>query len=180
MAYVLATTTASGHLVGLSLKTTMFPKATAADACKLTDSPGVLPLSVVTMTNAASGTGVASENWGYATIRAAEPAAGTFTATDTTIEYDTAQASERPAGQFYVLNPTTEEIMYVIADSGYTTTSGTLTVKRGALGTTARTIADNQYLMVMNCLTLAGISTGVCMMVYYDLPDDPGARVFGA
>jgi hypothetical protein len=65
--------------------------------------------------------------------------------------------------------------MYVRADSGYTTTTGTLTVDRGALGTTAAAISNNDYLFVMNALKLTGTATGLEQVAYLKYPEDPKA-----
>ena len=99
--------------------------------------------------------------------------------TDTTIVYATAApGAERKAAGYFIRNPITGEIMYVQTDSGYSSTSGTLTVKRGALGTTPASIVHSQYLEVMCSLHLPGPEVGKIWMVYMPLPKDPDASMW--
>jgi len=174
MAYALVSTTAAATVVAPIVKTAVFTKAAQNDAVMFTDEAGVLPLEVRVVTNAASGSNNSAETWGYGTI----VANGTHAAAATTIAYDGAVSDERLSGGYFVMNPYTGEIMYVQQDSGYNSTSGNLTVTRGALGTTAAQITDNHYLFVMNVLTLNGSTTGKIMMTYLSLGRDPKGEWF--
>jgi len=174
MAYALVSTTAAATVVTPIIKTALSAKAAQGDAIMFTDEAGILPLEVRVVTNAASGSNNVAESWGYGTIRAN----GLHAATAKTIAYDTAVSNERLSGGYFVMNPTTGEIMYVQQDSGYSTTSGTLTVTRGALGTTAAQIADDQYMFVMNVLTLNASTTGKVLVEYMSLGHDPSGEWF--
>lgn len=178
MAYAVVAGTTTATVVGYPLLFATAAKATKSDSVTFFDKPGIIPLDIMTITNAASGSSATAENWEYGLIRAAEPAAGTFTAADTTIEYDTAIIGNRNTGDFYVRNTTSGEVMYCISDSGSTTTSGTMTVIRGCLGTTAAVIADNAYLQVMNCIQLNSANVGIETFVYVALPGEYKATFF--
>jgi hypothetical protein len=110
-----------------------------------------------------------------------------YTATSTSLVYDGATAPWRRVP--YYLKATTGEIIEVLADSGWNTTAGTLTVRRGVLGSTAAAgvgsgvgitaggVQDNAMLSVMNSLVL-GATSGFVIMSGFELPSDPGAGVF--
>ena len=102
----------------------------------------------------------------------------TYDASTQSIVYDGATASTRPNGKYYIQNTATGEIMYVDADSGYSTTGGTLTVRRGCLGTTAAKPSNDQVCDILNSFILTVNAAGVANFVYYELPDDPRAKVF--
>jgi hypothetical protein len=178
MAYAIAEGTTQATIVGYPFHFATCAKATKSDSVTIFDKPGVWPIDVYTFTNGASGSTATAENWEYNVIRAAEPAAGTFTAADTTIEYDTAITSNRNSGNYYVRNTTSGEIMYCITDSGYNTTSGTMTVIRGCLGTTAAVIADNTYLEVMNVIQLNSANTGIEHIIYLAMPSEYKASIY--
>jgi hypothetical protein len=109
----------------------------------------------------------------------ADEAVDGFTAAETAIAYDGATANTRPAGGYYVLVGTTGEILYVYTDSGYNAASGTLTVRRGALGTTAAAIANNAALYVLCTIILGSATVGPASITYLPLPDDPGTQIVG-
>jgi hypothetical protein len=178
MAYAIAEGETQGTIVGYPFHFATCAKATKNDAVTIFDKPGIWPVDVRTFTNAASGSSATAEDWEYALIRAAEPAAGTFTAADTTIEYDTAVIGDRDTGNFYVRNTTSGEIMYCISDSGSTTTSGTMTVIRGCLGTTAAVIANDTYLQVMNTLYLNSANVGIEHIIYFAMPSEYKASIY--
>jgi hypothetical protein len=115
--------------------------------------------------------------WKFNTITVAL-SADTYDATSQSIVYDGATASTRPNGKYYVQNTSTGEIMYVEADSGYTSTGGTITVRRGCLGTTAAKPSNDQVLDILNSFILTVNAAGIANIVYYELPDDPRAKVF--
>jgi hypothetical protein len=77
-------------------------------------------------------------------------------------------------------NPNTGEMIYVVSDAMATTdVTGTLTIIRGCLGTTAAALTANEYLMVMNSIKLTGAVAGVAFVQYNELPRLPKASVFG-
>lgn len=97
--------------------------------------------------------------------------------TATSIGYDTATAGTRTSGGYYVLNANTGEIMYVIADSAPASTSGTLTVQRGALGTTAVNVGASDVFYILNSVILGSATVGKTILVYTPMPDDPGVKI---
>lgn len=102
----------------------------------------------------------------------------------TTLAYDNGTANGRLPGGYYVFTDEGEAI-YVIKDSGYDGTSGVLTVKRGALGTTPGAngagVANDDYLYVTCALKLATeTTTGYVVVNYTPLPEDPDTNLLGA
>ena len=91
----------------------------------------------------------------------------------TSIAYDGATANTRKAAGYLVVNDATGEIMYVEKDSAPTSTSGTLTVRRGALGTEPAVITDNDVLYVLCTVVATSSNTGTHFVRYHKLPDDP-------
>jgi hypothetical protein len=174
MAYVLANAYASATIIQPLIKTSWFAKATKADAVTFPEEAGIVPLNLLIHTTGASGiTSSASEGWSYCTVCVSEGVAGV---TDTSIAYATAApGGERRESGYYVRTPN-GEIMYVLNDSGYSSTSGTLTVKRGALGTTPASIVHSTYLEVLCSLHLYGEGTGNEWIVYLPMPKDPAAN----
>lgn len=120
----------------------------------------------------------AVETFLYTTVTV-NNASTAYTATTTTIAYDGATALQRPSGNYYLLT-TGGEIIYVISDDGYDSTSGNLTVRRGCLGTTASAtgVANNNVCYVMNSLVLGSATTGSVLLSYKALPVDPGVNFF--
>ena len=102
-----------------------------------------------------------------------------YDADDTSIAYDGATALQRTAGGYYVINDATGEIMEVITDSGYDSTSGTLVVRRGVLGTTAAAITDNDILYILNCLIFTSTNVGTHLFRYFPLPFSAGCTIYG-
>jgi len=103
-----------------------------------------------------------------------------YDAATTTIAYDGATASTRPASGYYAMT-SSGEILYVEADSGAAAASGNLTVRRGCLGTTpsAIGIADDNTLYVLCSVTLSTAdTTGIVNVTYLPLPEDPGAVIY--
>jgi hypothetical protein len=167
--------TATGEkMVGAPFCAVIAAKAAQNDIVTLFDNPGVIPREVMTFANAASLSAGTPEWWEYTVIQNN----GGDTSTDTSIAYKTAVAGERHSGGYYVLAPASGEILYVISDSGYDSTTGTLTCIRGCLGTTAADIAADDYMVVMNAIKLKGSFAGHTMMMYDELPYDPKAEVF--
>ncbi len=103
-----------------------------------------------------------------------------YDADTTTIAYDGATASSRPASGYYA-RTSSGEILYVEADSGSAGTSGNLTVRRGCLGTTpsATGLADDNTLYILCSATLSTTdTTGIVDITYLPLPEDPGAPIY--
>ena len=112
----------------------------------------------------------------FGKLIASEAIASTTTESFT---YDGATAAQRTSGGFYIFNNSTGEMMYVVSDSGYTTTTGTLVVKRGALGTTAVNIGDNDEFAVLNCIQIAS-AIGWTLLEFRPLPTDYNVDMFSA
>jgi hypothetical protein len=175
MAIVEATET--GAMVGTPIKMTVAVKAASQDTLLFSGTPGVVPLFLASAINAALG--LETDGYKYNDVRVNHPSAGAYAATATSIAYDTATASTRTAGGYYLFNPATGEMIYVVVDSGPTGTSGTLTVRRGALGTTASTVTDNHYLIIMNSIVLTGSIVGKEVAFYLELPNLVKADMLG-
>lgn len=133
--------------------------------------PGIIPLHI----NNLAGT---ADTFTYQTIQV-NNAGPAYTATTKSIVYDNATANLRTSGGYYVLSAG-GEIMYVVSDTGFTATSGTINVIRGCLGTTATStgIADDNYLYVLNAITLTGSGTGTTIISFIALPNEYKADVF--
>ena len=115
--------------------------------------------------------------WTYATIVVAAAVADTTTQS---VTYDGATANMRTSGGYYVLNDTTKEVMWVEVDSGYDSTSGTLTVQRGALGSTAVAVGNNDVLHVLNCIVITNsTAAGDFIAKFTPLPTDPKVGILG-
>ena len=109
--------------------------------------------------------------------------AGTaYSATSTSIVYDAATCMMREVP--YYVRTNLGEIMEVTADSGSHTIAGTLTVRRGCLGTTAAAgtitlggVQDNAPLQVMNTV-LVGATAGYVILYGQEMPQDPAAPLY--
>jgi hypothetical protein len=181
MSYVEATAYASGAYVPAIIRVAHVYKATQGDGCWFKDEAGVIPIQGCLTSNATLGATFAS-NFTYNSIMVNN--AGTaYTATSTQIVYDNwsglGAASQRSTGNYYIYNGSTNEIMYVVKDSAPTVGLGTLDVIRGCLGTTAAVPANDNYLMVMNSLTMPLVTAGAVMIFYIPMPTDPKATFTG-
>lgn len=133
--------------------------------------PGVLVIS------AKDGSGNEAD-WSYAKLDV-KLSAG-YDENDTSIVYDGGVANQRPAGGFGVYNEMTGECMYVIKDSAPAAVTGTLTVRRGAWGTTAAAITDNDVLRVFTTIVIDAATPGILnVFVVKDLPEDPATQILG-
>lgn len=104
------------------------------------------------------------------TLAAAE--AATITAIATSIAYGSAVANARKQTGYYCRWD--NEVIYVGADSGYTSTSGTISgIVRGALGTTPTTHASTSTLYVMNSFNLGDNQTSDVEFMWVAMPPDP-------
>ncbi len=164
------TTHATQRVVGYPIKSTLVVTASTADWIIL-DDPGVEILKCDLCTGA-----VQTPTWNTLTVKNTGTA---YDADDTSIVYDGATASTRRQTNYYLGNSNTAEIMYVTNDSGYTTTTGTLTVIRGALGTTASlsSVVNDATLYILNSIVLAG-ATGCTHIQYLGMPEQPKANFF--
>ena len=103
-----------------------------------------------------------------------------YTALTTEIVYNEASPAStvRLPSNFYVMHATTGEIMKVVNDSGYTADTGTLTVIRGALGTTAGLCADDAVLDVLNVIVTGSDIDGRAFVRGVILPSDWRVQMF--
>jgi hypothetical protein len=149
----------------------------AQNDCVTFAETGIIPFFFNMQNNSTTtaSSGGAYVGWRYAEMKATT----TYAATDTSIVYDGGTASERTTGSYYARNGRTGEVIFVKTDSGPTTTTGTLTVIRGCLGTTAAAMADEDFLFCLNSLVATGTATGTALVGYFSLPALTKAKVFG-
>lgn len=167
--------TTGATIVGYPMHFMVVAKAAQNDLVTVFDKPGIIPFFCQNMANAASLSAATGDWWEYAVIRND----GGELSTSKSIEYDTAVVGERTSGHYYLFAPASGEMIYVTKDDGSASTSGNLTgCFRGALGTTAADIADNDYMQVMNVIKLKGAMTGKLLIGYFALPDEPRANMF--
>jgi hypothetical protein len=100
-----------------------------------------------------------------------------YSATDTSIVVDTATITRVAP---YYISTAGGEILEVTADSAVGSSAGTLTVRRGALGTTASAtgLADDNIVSIMNIIFLAANCVGPEYLVLFPLPNDAGTKPF--
>ena len=149
-------------------------KAAQADYFSLTNYPGAIPLNATTFTSVNDTASCVNDTITYGPMKVN----GTIAATVTTLVVDSCVGTRLLP--YYLMSSTSGEIMYVTADSTPTTTSSSLTIRRGVLGTTAATLTDNDPLYVLNQLVMDSSSVGAEMIMIYPLPSDPGAKMFSA
>lgn len=175
MTYANVTATTGATICGYPMHFVIATKTAQDDIVTIFDKPGIIPFFVMDVTNAASLSSGTQDWWEYCTIRNT----GGELSTSAAIEYDTAIAGERNSSNYYLMAPASGEIIYVKGDDGSASTSGNLTgCIRGALGTTAADIADNDYMLVMNAIKLKGANVGKVIIGYFALPDEPKANFF--
>lgn len=115
--------------------------------------------------------------WTYARLVAKGAVADTTTQT---ITYDGATANQRESGGYYIINDTSKEVMYVEVDDGYDSTTGDLTVQRGALGSTAVAVGDNDEFSILQCIVItASTAVGGFVAKFTPLPTDPKVGILG-
>lgn len=161
----IVTPTIKSTVVGYPFKIAVGAKAAKDDVLTFGD-PGVIPFNIMVENNA---TGVATNEYAY--NYAEVKITTTYDTDDTSLVYDGGTANQRGNGGWFGRNRRTQEVIYVKADSGYTSTTGTLTVVRGALGTTAVAMADEDYISILNTLVLTGSATGNAYVTYVTMPD---------
>jgi len=169
------TATEQSEIVGYPFKIASGAVAAQNDTLKFAET-GVVPFFVNVQYNA---TGMATSGGQYVEWKYAEcKVTTTYDTDDTSIVYDGGTASQRTSGGYYARNSRTGEVIFVKADSGYTSTGGTLTAVRGCLGTTAAAMADEDFLYCMNSMVFTGTATGTALVGYYELPELNKATFF--
>jgi hypothetical protein len=171
---------------GYPVKTALFSVATTGDWFKM-GAPGVIPIACNVFTTASSGYTATPY---YANVLVTTTVS---TTTGTSVVYKAAANPWlMPQGPFYILTAG-REIMMCTYNSGYSATAGggstgTMTVIRGCLGTTATTtgLVAGNTLHILKVLKFSTNSAdghgapivGPVMMAFMELPDDPKAYVF--
>jgi hypothetical protein len=173
----IVTATEKARFLNLPLITASCAVATTTDTIYFENSPGVLIKSGWLHNGTDATTSI--YGWKFNSVACdATIAAGT-----TAITYDGATANTRGHNNYYIKCTATGEIMYVVHDSGYDSTSGTFTVIRGALGTDQGALADNDDLEILNSVIITypapNVNTSVVHLLYHELPSDPYAQVWG-
>ena len=163
---------------GLVPRLIKIQKITQADWFNIPDVRGVILPSGPGITSSANATANAVDTFAYGNI-VINNAGVAYTATTTSIVVDGALA-DASNGRLvpYYLKTGNGEIMEVIADSLPLTAAGTLTVRRGCLGTTASAtgLADNDNLTIMNQIVLAGAVVGFTTLMVFEMPEDPYSK----
>lgn len=168
------TTKVDLQLMHLVLDVVMVTKATQSDWMNF-KYPGVIVLNGAVFTSVADTVTNALETITYGTMKANGAVA---TTTGTSIIYDNASITRLLP--YYIFNGTTGEMMLVDADTAVDGAAGTVTVKRGCLGTTAVAIADNAPLYVMNQIFLGNAAVGKVIMLVIPFPENPDVKLFAA
>lgn len=143
-------------------------KVTQSDWISFAWCKGVhLPSAVVQVT---TGPVVETPMYGTVTINNSGTA---YSATDTAIIIASGLATRLTP---YYLRSASGEILEVVAESAPATAAGTLTVKRGALGTTASAtgLANGNVLSVCNQIVLASSAVGGVLMRCIAITGEPG------
>ena len=169
------TTKVDFQLMHLVPDVVMVTKVTQSDWINF-KYPGVLVMNQgAVFTSIADTVTNSAETLTYGTMKANGAVAATTT---TSVVYDSASITRLLP--YYIFNATTGEFMYVTADTAVGSAAGTLTVRRGVLGTTATAIADNAPLYVMNQVFLGSANVGKVLLLVLPLPRDPGVKMFSA
>lgn len=128
---------------------------------------GVIPLAGMAVSVATSGEEVFT--YGTATINNGGTAYG---ATDTSIVCSSCSIT-RTGSAFYLLSQS-GEILEVLSDATPTTSTGTFTVRRGCLGTTASGtgLANTNKLAILNIVFLGEALIGSHLFVVLPMPND--------
>jgi len=102
-----------------------------------------------------------------------------YSATDTAIVADAATSS-RQVPYYVQAGATGGEIMMVVTDATPTTSTGTLTVIRGCLGTTAAaaSLVDDVVLYIKNIVVFGQATTGVVDFEFTPLPYEPKTKLY--
>jgi len=165
------------HLVPILIR---LQKVTQADWINLTGIKGVILPSGPGITSSANATANAVDTFAYGNI-VINNGGVAYTATTTSLAVDGALADATTTRQVpYYLKTGSGEIMEVIGDSTPEAADGTLTVRRGCLGTTASAtgLANNDNMTIMNQIVMAGAVVGNETLMVFELPNDAGAKIF--
>ena len=159
------TATSQSSLQGLTLRQVTITKGNANDWVVL-QHPGVLKATVTNLTGA-------PDTYLYGTATVATTMSATTT---TTMSLTSATADRTIAGGVFVVRSTSGEMMLAITDSAPTSGTTTLTLIRGAYGTTASTtgLTGSSTVYLMNILVLQ-TGTGITDIEYLPMPNDPNA-----
>ena len=169
------TTKVDFQLMHLVPDVVLVTKVTQSDWVNL-NYPGVFVLNGgAVFTSVADTVTNSAETITYGTMKANGAVANT---TGTSVIFDNASITRLLP--YYLYNGTTGEMMYVTADSAVGSAAGTVTVRRGVLGTTAVAIADNAPLYVMNQIFLGSANVGKALLMVLPFPRDPGVKMFAA
>lgn len=101
-----------------------------------------------------------------------------YAATTTAIVGDAAAITRQTP---YYVQSSSGELMLVTTDATPTTSTATLTVVRGCLGTTASAtgLADDNTLYIKNMVIFGAATTGVVGFTFIPMPYEPKANLFG-
>jgi hypothetical protein len=163
------------HIVPNILKVA---KVTQADWISYTKYKGVIPMFGLNMSLSNSSGVCAVEAPIYAKILINNTGTA-YTATSTSIVTDAGPITRLAPYYCYTQGG---EIIEVTADATPGTAVGTLTIRRGCLGTTASLtgLADNDVLYIMNMINLSAAGVGHTILMVYPLPNDPQVPLFKA
>lgn len=164
--------TKQSEIVGYPMSFATGNVAATGDCITFAES-GVIPF-FFTLQNNTTGDATCSAQWNYAKCVVTT----TYDTAATSIVYDGGTANERLATNYYARNGRTGEVIFVKSDSGVTTTTGTLVVVRGCLGTTAAAMADSDNLYVQNSIVSTSALVGTAVIGYFALPELHKATFF--
>jgi hypothetical protein len=100
-----------------------------------------------------------------------------FTATQTTLAVTSATITRVPP--YYIMDALTKEIMMVLSETAAGSSSSTLTVKRGVLGTTASANSGaNDTLYIMNIIVFGAATSGFISGHFLPMPEQPDVGLF--
>lgn len=166
--------TIQATIAGFTMRFATANVAAQNDYITFSSEKGVMPFNIMVLGNATS-SGTVFGTVCYMPLRAN----GANSKTNTTATYN-----EAPVGVTtystgsYILVSTTGEIMYCTTDSQSGET-GTMTVVRGALGTTAGAYGDDAYLFLLNSFKVDALPAGVRYIAYFPYPSDPKSHMWG-
>ena len=144
-----------------------FVKANTSDWTVFGDYPGVIQCHGTLYTGADEATLT------YGT--AAGPTS--FTAVQTTLAVTSATITRTPP--YYIMDALTKEIMMVLSETAVGSSSSTLTVKRGVLGTTASANSGaNDTLYIMNIIVWGASTSGLIIGEFLPMPEQPDVGLF--
>jgi hypothetical protein len=145
-----------------------FTKAATADWTIFGDYPGVIDCRGTLYTGADEG------SLTYGTMTGPT----SFTATATSLAITSGVTTRVPP--YYIEDGLTGEIMMVISETAAGSSSSTLTVKRGCLGTTAAANSGaNDTLYILNCVIWGAATTGLVTGHFLPMPEQPDVGLFG-